>query len=445
MEFSLEKLYSIGIGASKSTIVGTSALDSVENYDGYDESAIIDYTEAMESLSFVDTFEVVQKKYAAEKISMLNRINMRYGKCNQSIESFCKNGVQSLEEKYAADDGYDKNVKAKGTFLSGVWKTIKKVLSAVWRFIKQIGRAIMNFFRKIDNHGNLVTTNIDRNYKLPKGILCLDFSNANFNGNIVNEFVNGLNTISEAFKDESEKIKQVRKNEIKNALKNKAYLSFYIKSIGSLRSSTTTMVDIMKKIFGDDFNINLDEKLKISMLDAFKTNHSDEETLSEISKNISIKQKDVNEVRKAISLVKTEDGGTGPAVYNIIKRVFNISSGDPNKARDYINAFNEEQNFSKLTKSFTTFYDPLEKRISKCIKDLEYVTSMWLGLEMQEEKKEGTTPSPDRLYSVYIMLIVQLIQIFFQIVQKINETMIHYTKAGKRSKNKPENNEQQKK
>ena len=28
MEFSLEKLYSIGIGASKSTIVGTSALDS---------------------------------------------------------------------------------------------------------------------------------------------------------------------------------------------------------------------------------------------------------------------------------------------------------------------------------------------------------------------------------------------------------------------------------
>ena len=69
----------------------------------------------------------------------------------------------------------------------------------------------MNFFRKIDNHGNLVTTKIDRNYELPKGILCLDFSNANFNGNIVNEFVNGLNTISEAFKDESEKIKQVRK------------------------------------------------------------------------------------------------------------------------------------------------------------------------------------------------------------------------------------------
>ena len=55
----------------------------------------------------------------------------------------------------------------------------------------------------------LVTTKIDRNYKLPKGILCLDFSNANFNGNIVNEFVNGLNTISEAFKDESEKIKQL--------------------------------------------------------------------------------------------------------------------------------------------------------------------------------------------------------------------------------------------
>ena len=79
------------------------------------------------------------------------------------------------------------------------------------------------------------------------------------------------------------------------------------------------------------------------------------------------------------------------------------------------------------------------------IKDLEYVSSMWLGLEMQEEKKEGTTPSPDRLYSVYIMLIIQLIQIFFQIVQKINETMIHYTKAGKRPKNKPENNEQQKK
>lgn len=445
MEFSLEKLYSIGIGASKSTIVGTSALDSVENYDGYDESAIIDYTEAVESLSFVDTFEVVQKKYAAEKISMLNRINMRYGKCNQSIESFCKNGVQSLEEKYAADDGYDKNVKAKGTFLSGVWKTIKKVLSAVWRFIKQIGRTIMNFFRKINNVGNFVTTKIDRNYELPKGILCLDFSNANFNGNIVNEFVNGLNTISEAFKDESEKIKQVRKNEIKNALKNKAYLSFYISSISSLRNSTTTMVDIMKKIFDDDFNINLDEKLKISMLDAFKTNHLDGETLSKISKNISIKQKDVNEVRKAISLVKTEDGGTGPAVYNIIKRVFNISSGDPNKAGDYINAFNEEQNFSKLTKSFTTFYDPLEKRISKCIKDLEYVSSMWLGLEMQEEKKEGTTPSPDRLYSVYIMLIIQLIQIFFQIVQKINETMIHYTKAGKRSKNKPENNEQQKK
>jgi hypothetical protein len=441
MEFSLEKLYSIGIGASKSTIVGTSALDSVENYDGYDESAIIDYTEAMESLSFVDTFEVVQKKYAAEKISMLNRINMRYGKCNQSIESFCKNGVQSLEEKYAADDGYDKNVKAKGTFLSGVWKTIKKVLSAVWRFIKQIGRVIMNFFRKIDNHGNLVTTNIDRNYELPKGILCLDFSNANFNGNIVNEFVIGLNTISEAFKDESEKIKRVRKN----LLKNQANTLYYIKSIGSLRNSTTIMVNIMKKIFGNDLRQNLDEKLKISMHDASKTHNLDGETLSEISKNISIKQKDVNEVRKAISLVKTEDGGTGPAVYNIIKRVFNISSGDPNKAGDYINAFNEEQNFSKLTKSFAAFYDPLEKRISKCIKDLEYVSTMWLSAEMQEEKKEGTTPSPDRLYSVYIMLIIQMIQIFFQIVQKINETMIHYTKAGKRPKNKPENNEQQKK
>jgi hypothetical protein len=346
MEFSLEKLYSIGIGASKSTIVGTSALDSVENYDGYDESAIIDYTEAMESLSFVDTFEVVQKKYAAEKISMLNRINMRYGKCNQSIESFCKNGVQSLEEKYAADDGYDKNVKAKGTFLSGVWKTIKKVLSAVWRFIKQIGRVIMNFFRKIDNHGNLVTTNIDRNYELPKGILCLDFSNANFNGNIVNEFVIGLNTISEAFKDESEKIKRVRKN----LLKNQANTLYYIKSIGSLRNSTTIMVNIMKKIFGNDLRQNLDEKLKISMHDASKTHNLDGETLSEISKNISIKQKDVNEVRKAISLVKTEDGGTGPAVYNIIKRVFNISSGDPNKAGVYINAFYEEQNFSKLTK-----------------------------------------------------------------------------------------------
>lgn len=138
---------------------------SVERYDNYEDSIYKEYVEAQENLTFIDTFEAINKHNAQSKLKMLNKINKAYGSCNRGIENYCR--IQSLEAEEAtvektedkeetknenkpAQPGTEKKLK----WYQTVWEAIKKFFGRIRDFFKMIWSKITGLFKKNENVHN---------------------------------------------------------------------------------------------------------------------------------------------------------------------------------------------------------------------------------------------------------------------------------------------------
>ena len=147
---SLEALYQDGTGMV--SLPKKSYKASIEGYDGFDDILSADLAKSEENLAFLDTFQMIEAKNAADKMKMCRKLAANYGSRSgmpagaaTSVESLCN--IMSLEaEETAEAAGVDtKDEKAKNpettTKKSGFFKTI---FNAIARFFK----GIANLFRK---------------------------------------------------------------------------------------------------------------------------------------------------------------------------------------------------------------------------------------------------------------------------------------------------------
>lgn len=96
----INSLYNIGIGRNKSKTVNKKIHNNLnDTFDGYKDGIAISSAESRENLTFMKAIEEVNKKNDSDKIKMLNKINLFYGKKSYSIESFCRETIMKIESK----------------------------------------------------------------------------------------------------------------------------------------------------------------------------------------------------------------------------------------------------------------------------------------------------------------------------------------------------------
>ena len=130
---SLEALYQDGTGMV--SLPKKSYKASIEGYDGFDDILSADLAKSEENLAFLDTFQMIEAKNAADKIKMCKKLSANYGtrsgmpaSAATSVESLCN--IMSLEaEETAEAAGVDtKDEKAKNPNTTpkkvGFFKTI---------------------------------------------------------------------------------------------------------------------------------------------------------------------------------------------------------------------------------------------------------------------------------------------------------------------------------
>ena len=155
---SLEALYQDGTGMV--SLPKKSYKASIEGYDGFDDILSVDLAKSEENLAFLDTFQMIEAKNAADKIKMCKKLAANYGTRSgmpvaaaTSVESLCH--MMSLEAKDNAEaagvnTGDEKTeapkvetTKKKGEFFRTIFKTIKDFFKNIWdvfiRLISNIG------------------------------------------------------------------------------------------------------------------------------------------------------------------------------------------------------------------------------------------------------------------------------------------------------------------
>ena len=157
---SLEALYQDGTGMV--SLPKKSYKASIEGYDGFDDILSVDLAKSEENLAFLDTFQMIEAKNAADKIKMCKKLAANYGTRSgmpvaaaTSVESLCH--MMSLEAKDNAEaagvnTGDEKTeapkvetTKKKGEFFRTIFKTIKEFFNEIWKV----------FVRLISNIGSL--------------------------------------------------------------------------------------------------------------------------------------------------------------------------------------------------------------------------------------------------------------------------------------------------
>jgi hypothetical protein len=145
---------------------------SRESYitDGFEENELIELTQAIENLKFLDAYTSIARKNTSDKIRMCKKLAVNYGMKSRinstaakSIESLCK--IQSIEAEEAAEEAgvdtssdkvpdnkkptlgeeFKKNKKDKG-FWKALWAAIVRVFKAVGDFLKKVFKKIIGFF-----------------------------------------------------------------------------------------------------------------------------------------------------------------------------------------------------------------------------------------------------------------------------------------------------------
>ena len=178
---SLEALYQDGTGMV--SLPKKSYKASIEGYDGFDDILSIDLAKSEENLTFLDTYQMIEAKNAADKIKMCKKLSANYGTRSgiptaaaTSVESLCR--MMSLEARDNADaagvnTGDEKaadkpeTTKKKGEFFRVIFKAIKDFFKNIWDV----------FVRLISNIGSLFKGKKDKSVKTD------DTGNVNLNAN----------------------------------------------------------------------------------------------------------------------------------------------------------------------------------------------------------------------------------------------------------------------
>ena len=154
---SLEALYQDGTGMV--SLPKKSYKASIEGYDGFDDILSIDLAKSEENLAFLDTFQMIEAKNAADKMKMCRKLAANYGSRSDmpagaatSVESLCN--IMSLEaEETAEAAGVDtKDEKAKNpettTKKVGFFKTIFNAIANFFKGIARLFRKFVGLFQK---------------------------------------------------------------------------------------------------------------------------------------------------------------------------------------------------------------------------------------------------------------------------------------------------------
>ena len=159
---SLEALYQDGTGMV--SLPKKSYKASIEGYDGFDDILSIDLAKSEENLAFLDTYQMIEAKNAADKIKMCKKLSANYGTRSgmptaaaTSVESLCH--MMSLEEAAKAEaagvnTGNEEvaNKPEPKTKKVGFFRTIFKKIGEFFGFIakmfKRIGSKIASIFKK---------------------------------------------------------------------------------------------------------------------------------------------------------------------------------------------------------------------------------------------------------------------------------------------------------
>ena len=154
---SLEALYQDGTGMV--SLPKKSYKASIEGYDGFDDILSVDLAKSEENLAFLDTFQMIEAKNAADKMKMCRKLAANYGSRSDmpagaatSVESLCN--IMSLEaEETAEAAGVDtKDEKAKNpettTKKVGFFKTIFNAIAKFFKGIANLFRKFVGLFQK---------------------------------------------------------------------------------------------------------------------------------------------------------------------------------------------------------------------------------------------------------------------------------------------------------
>ena len=154
---SLEALYQDGTGMV--SLPKKSYKASIEGYDGFDDILSVDLAKSEENLAFLDTFQMIEAKNAADKMKMCRKLAANYGSRSgmpagaaTSVESLCN--IMSLEaEETAEAAGVDtKDEKAKNpettTKKVGFFKTIFNAIAKFFKGIAKLFRKFVGLFQK---------------------------------------------------------------------------------------------------------------------------------------------------------------------------------------------------------------------------------------------------------------------------------------------------------
>lgn len=174
---SLEALYQDGTGMV--SLPKKSYKASIEGYDGFDDILSIDLAKSEENLAFLDTYQMIEAKNAADKIKMCKKLSANYGTRSgmptaaaTSVESLCH--MMSLEEaakaeaagvntgnEKAADKPEPKEKKDK--FFETIFTAIRTFFEKIWDFfVRQIGK-IKGLFNKKPSTGTDKNVNLNAN------------------------------------------------------------------------------------------------------------------------------------------------------------------------------------------------------------------------------------------------------------------------------------------
>lgn len=160
---SLEALYQDGTGMV--SLPKKSYKASIEGYDGFDDILSIDLAKSEENLAFLDTYQLIEAKNAADKIKMCKKLSANYGTRSgmpiaaaTSVESLCH--MMSLEaddnaNAVAVNTGNEKTeapkpetTKKKIGFIKTIFINIGKFFSFIANMFKSIGSKIASIFKK---------------------------------------------------------------------------------------------------------------------------------------------------------------------------------------------------------------------------------------------------------------------------------------------------------
>ena len=144
---SLEALYQDGTGMV--SLPKKSYKASIEGYDGFDDILSVDLAKSEENLAFLDTYQMIEAKNAADKIKMCKKLSANYG-TRSGMPTAAATSVESLCHMMSLEANDDANAAAVNT---GNEESVNKPETEKKKvgFFKTIFNAIAKFFKGIAN------------------------------------------------------------------------------------------------------------------------------------------------------------------------------------------------------------------------------------------------------------------------------------------------------